>query len=167
MPNLQPPHSQIEGPTVFLFLSCPEKVKEEGGRHCLITLLWEVSWHYVDRNRSSSRGNCLAGTAHGTNGFCSTSTQNPCCHVSPWLSSSWVTFHSKGHRDQKKRFFSGSQPATFRSGSQGIRRTYFPASSGGLESLARMAMPCSLLLVLFSEYSFFKHFLISRSRSLQ
>lgn len=28
-------------------------------------------------------------------------------------------------------------------------------------------LPCSLLLVLFSMYSFFKHFLISRSRSLQ
>lgn len=45
--------------------------------------------------------------------------------------------------------------------------TYLPVSSGGSESLLRMAAPCSLLLVLFSEYSFFKHFLISRSRSLQ
>lgn len=54
--------------------------------------------------------------------------------------------------ETKRRDFFSQLPATFRSRSQGIQRIYFPASSGGLKSLARMASPCSRLLVLFSEY---------------
>lgn len=50
---------------------------------------------------------------------------------------------------------------------QGMPVIYFSDSSAGLKSLFLIALPCSLLLVLFSMYSFFKHFLISRSRSLQ
>lgn len=44
---------------------------------------------------------------------------------------------------------------------------YFSDSSARLRSLFCLALPCSLLLVLYSPYSFFKHFFISQSRSLQ
>lgn len=72
-------------------------------------------------------------------------------------------FTQKGSRDQREGTFSGYQP------SSGLQATmsYLPPSSGRSESLFRISAPCSLLLVLFSMYSFFKHFLISRSRSLQ
>lgn len=152
-PNLQPPRSQIEEPTGITFSLALRRLKEREDNAARLLYCGRGVGTRWTETQSSSRGNCLAGTGHGLLlfGVCSTSTKNPYSHVSPWFSSSWVTFHSKGHRDQKKGFFS-QLPATFRSRSQGIRRTYFPASSEGLKSLARMAAPCSRLLVLFSEY---------------
>lgn len=106
----------------------------------------------------------LAGTAHGTRAFVQESTENPVSCFST-VQFFMVTFHSKGRRDQKEGIFPATSPLQV--SSQDIQWTYLPASSGRSESLFRMAAPCSLLLVLFSVYSFFKHFLISRSRSLQ
>lgn len=143
------------------FRSSPEEVKEREAH--------AVQWLYCRRRvrtgwmqiQGSSRGNSPWHSAWHSS---SAGTEKPFSWF-PMVPFFRALFIQRVLEANKKGYSSATSHLQV---SQPRRQwAYLPASSGGSESLRRMAAPCSLLLVLLSEYSFFKHFLISRSRSLQ